>query len=296
MTLSSRIAAIRRGSRRRDASRRSARRKTPGASACRRVDDVGQVDDDAPAPAGGSPGRDAVRAAAGRRPSRGHSRTPVPRRSAARPAPGRYPSRRACTASSSREAHLPGAPDARGRWNRHHHRRRGGQGPRPRHPEPLRGARRRPDATIAVISHRVVAGPRGGRALPGGLRRARRQARSARSTRSPAPQANDETAVRAVRDATGIFLTGGNQLRLSSTIGGTRLADAILDRFRHGAVVAGTSAGASAMSSHMIAFGASRRDAQAPDGPDRGRARRAARASSSTSISSSGTGSAGCSA
>ena len=31
----------------------------------------------------------------------------------------------------------------------------------------------------------------------------------------------------------------------------------MLDRFRHGAVMAGTSAGASAMSSHMIAFGAS---------------------------------------
>jgi cyanophycinase len=71
------------------------------------------------------------------------------------------------------------------------------------------------------------------------------------------PQANDETAAAAVRDATGIFLTGGNQLRLSSTIGGTLLAEAVLDRFRAGAVVAGTSAGASAMSSHMIAFGAS---------------------------------------
>ncbi len=70
-------------------------------------------------------------------------------------------------------------------------------------------------------------------------------------------QANDESFARAVREATGIFLTGGNQLRLSSTIGGTRLAEAILDRFRHGAVVAGTSAGASALSTHMIAFGAS---------------------------------------
>ena len=70
-------------------------------------------------------------------------------------------------------------------------------------------------------------------------------------------QANEEKTALIARDATGIFLTGGNQLRLSSTIGGTRLADAILDRFRHGAVVAGTSAGASAMSSHMIAFGAS---------------------------------------
>jgi cyanophycinase len=69
-------------------------------------------------------------------------------------------------------------------------------------------------------------------------------------------QANDETFARGLRDATGVFLTGGNQLRLSSTIGGTRLAQAVMDRFRDGAVVAGTSAGASAMSTHMIAFGA----------------------------------------
>jgi cyanophycinase len=69
-------------------------------------------------------------------------------------------------------------------------------------------------------------------------------------------QANDPAYVRELDDATGIFLTGGNQLRLSSTIGGTLLAEAVMERFRAGAVVAGTSAGASAMSSHMIAFGA----------------------------------------
>jgi cyanophycinase len=69
-------------------------------------------------------------------------------------------------------------------------------------------------------------------------------------------QANDEAYVLQLRDATGIFLTGGNQLRLSSTIGGTLLAEAVMERFHAGAVVAGTSAGASAMSSHMIAFGA----------------------------------------
>ena len=68
-------------------------------------------------------------------------------------------------------------------------------------------------------------------------------------------QANDDSIAGLLRDASGIFLTGGNQLRLSSTIGGTRLADGILDGFHHGLVVAGTSAGASAMSSHMIAFG-----------------------------------------
>ena len=69
--------------------------------------------------------------------------------------------------------------------------------------------------------------------------------------------ANEEDAVRLLRDATGVFMTGGNQLRLSSTIGGTALARAVLERHRQGAVVAGTSAGASAMSTHMVAFGAS---------------------------------------
>ncbi len=71
------------------------------------------------------------------------------------------------------------------------------------------------------------------------------------------PVANDETFARLVERATGIFLTGGNQLRLASTIGGTRLSRAIEERYHAGAVVAGTSAGASALSTHMIAFGAS---------------------------------------
>ena len=70
-------------------------------------------------------------------------------------------------------------------------------------------------------------------------------------------QANDPDAARTVHDATGIFLTGGNQLRLSSTIGGTALAQQVVRRHREGAVIAGTSAGASAMSTHMVAFGAS---------------------------------------
>ncbi|MGZ6255910.1 MAG: cyanophycinase [Candidatus Limnocylindria bacterium] len=70
-------------------------------------------------------------------------------------------------------------------------------------------------------------------------------------------EANAESPAAAVHAATGVFLTGGNQLRLASTIGGTRLSEAIDERHRHGAVVAGTSAGASALSTHMIAFGAS---------------------------------------
>jgi cyanophycinase len=69
--------------------------------------------------------------------------------------------------------------------------------------------------------------------------------------------ANDRRLVSMLDDATAIFMTGGNQLRLSSVIGGTALGKAIVDRHRHGAVVAGTSAGASAIASHMVAFGTS---------------------------------------
>ena len=58
-----------------------------------------------------------------------------------------------------------------------------------------------------------------------------------------------------VARATGVFMTGGNQLRLSMVVAGTRLGAAMLDAHRRGAVVGGTSAGASALSSHMVAFG-----------------------------------------
>jgi cyanophycinase len=57
--------------------------------------------------------------------------------------------------------------------------------------------------------------------------------------------------------ATGIFLTGGNQLRLSTILGGTDIAQRIRRRNAAGVPVAGTSAGASIMSEHMIAGGAS---------------------------------------
>ncbi len=60
-----------------------------------------------------------------------------------------------------------------------------------------------------------------------------------------------------LQDATGIFLTGGNQMRLSSIVGGTRAMHIVLQRNAEGAIVAGTSAGASILSSHMVAFGAS---------------------------------------
>ena len=55
--------------------------------------------------------------------------------------------------------------------------------------------------------------------------------------------------------ASGIFFTGGNQLRLSTILGGTHVARTIRLRNAQGVTVAGTSAGAGFLSEHMIAFG-----------------------------------------
>ncbi|HJP55437.1 MAG TPA: cyanophycinase [Gemmatimonadales bacterium] len=67
--------------------------------------------------------------------------------------------------------------------------------------------------------------------------------------------AQDPGHVRALEDVDGIFLTGGNQLRLSTTIGGSEVGKAIRLRNAAGVHVAGTSAGAAFLSEHMIAFG-----------------------------------------
>ena len=63
--------------------------------------------------------------------------------------------------------------------------------------------------------------------------------------------------VRVLDDATGIFVTGGNQLRLSTILGGTPVAQTIRRRNADGVHVAGTSAGAAIMPEHMIAGGPS---------------------------------------
>lgn len=55
--------------------------------------------------------------------------------------------------------------------------------------------------------------------------------------------------------ADGVFMTGGNQLRLSTTLGGTQVAQLIRRRNAAGMHVAGTSAGAAFMPEHMIAGG-----------------------------------------
>jgi cyanophycinase len=58
-----------------------------------------------------------------------------------------------------------------------------------------------------------------------------------------------------LEEATGIFFTGGNQLRLTALLGGTPVSQLIRKRNAAGVTVGGTSAGASILSEHMIAFG-----------------------------------------
>ncbi|MEL7312995.1 MAG: cyanophycinase [Pseudomonadota bacterium] len=65
----------------------------------------------------------------------------------------------------------------------------------------------------------------------------------------------DDDLVNTLNRANGVFITGGNQLRLSTILGGTPVAKAIRDRHNEGLHVAGTSAGAAIVPEHMIAGG-----------------------------------------
>jgi cyanophycinase len=67
--------------------------------------------------------------------------------------------------------------------------------------------------------------------------------------------ASDPATVAALGEVDAVFMTGGNQLKLASVLGGTPFGAAVTAAYQRGAVVGGTSAGASAVSEHMIAFG-----------------------------------------
>src|SRR4051794_5982000 len=67
-------------------------------------------------------------------------------------------------------------------------------------------------------------------------------------------EAGDAERAEKILHADGVFMTGGDQKRLLATIGGTLIDRAMHRVFRtRGACIAGTSAGASAMSEHMLA-------------------------------------------
>ena len=67
--------------------------------------------------------------------------------------------------------------------------------------------------------------------------------------------ASEQNRLDIIEAATGVFFTGGNQLRLSTLLGGTPVAKLIRLMNARGVTVGGTSAGASILSEHMIAFG-----------------------------------------
>ena len=64
-----------------------------------------------------------------------------------------------------------------------------------------------------------------------------------------------EHALEALEQATGVFFTGGDQLHITSFLGGSRMHKLLIKKASKGTVIAGTSAGASMMGNSMIISG-----------------------------------------
>jgi len=65
-------------------------------------------------------------------------------------------------------------------------------------------------------------------------------------------EADDDAHAEVIRGCGVIFISGGDQLRLTNILGASRTLEAIRQRHQAGAVVAGTSAGAACMSATMV--------------------------------------------
>ncbi|HLA64420.1 MAG TPA: cyanophycinase, partial [Rhodothermales bacterium] len=68
-------------------------------------------------------------------------------------------------------------------------------------------------------------------------------------------EANSAAARKALDRATGVFFTGGDQLRLTSVLAGSEFGVRLQQRFNEGLFIAGTSAGAAAVAGTMIIGG-----------------------------------------
>jgi len=68
-------------------------------------------------------------------------------------------------------------------------------------------------------------------------------------------EADDPALAEALDDVDAVFMTGGNQVKLAAVVVGTAFGAALRRAHARGAVVGGTSAGASAVSEHMVSFG-----------------------------------------
>jgi cyanophycinase len=67
----------------------------------------------------------------------------------------------------------------------------------------------------------------------------------------------DEKSMKLIGEATGIFFTGGDQLHITTLLGGTKMHGLLHERFEKGIVLGGTSAGAAMMSNSMFIRGKS---------------------------------------
>lgn len=65
----------------------------------------------------------------------------------------------------------------------------------------------------------------------------------------------NENNIKLIEEAALIFFTGGDQLRITSLVGGTSIYDALKRASQNGCIIVGTSAGASVMSDTMIVNG-----------------------------------------
>jgi cyanophycinase len=68
-------------------------------------------------------------------------------------------------------------------------------------------------------------------------------------------EATSESKLRILNDATGVFFTGGDQMKITSQIGDTLIFRRIKEIYEEGGVIAGTSAGAAVMSETMLVTG-----------------------------------------
>jgi cyanophycinase len=68
-------------------------------------------------------------------------------------------------------------------------------------------------------------------------------------------RAQDRAVAKMLLDADGIFLGGGDQVHLVTTLGGSRVGRALREAYTAGAVICGTSAGAAALTETILAGG-----------------------------------------
>lgn len=67
----------------------------------------------------------------------------------------------------------------------------------------------------------------------------------------------DKKALAILEGASAIFFTGGDQLKITSELGGTQVLEKIMHIYENGGIIAGTSAGASVMADTMLTGGSS---------------------------------------